>query len=53
MVKMAGYLGVKALALAEDSTMARMAKLVEEAQNQRSSTEEFAQKFTKYYTPGM
>jgi Cd2+/Zn2+-exporting ATPase len=50
-MNLTGYLGVKTVALAEDSTMARMGKLVEEAQNQRSSTEEFVQKFAKYYTP--
>ena len=53
MVKIAGYLSVKTVALAEESTLARMAKLVEEAQSQRSSTEEFVQKFAKYYTPGL
>lgn len=53
MVKIAGYLSVKTVALAEESTMARLVKLVEEAQSQRSSTEEFVQKFAKYYTPGL
>ena len=51
MVKIAGYLSVKTVALVEESTLERMAKLVEEAQIQRSSTEEFIKKFTKYYTP--
>jgi len=51
-VKIADYLGIKTVALAEQSTMARMAKLVEEAQNQRSSTEEFVQKLARYYTLG-
>lgn len=50
-MNLTGYLSVKTVALAEESTMARMAKLVEEAQSQRSSTEEFVQKFAKYYTP--
>jgi len=50
-LNLTGYLSVKTVALAEESTMARMAKLVEEAQSQRSSTEEFVQKFAKYYTP--
>lgn len=50
-MNLTGYLGVKTVALAEESTMARMAKLVEEAQNQRSSTEEFVQKLARYYTP--
>eukprot|EP00253_Pinus_taeda_P032074 PITA_32074 len=50
-MNLTGYLSVKTVALAEDATMARMAKLVEAAQNQRSPTEEFVQKVVKYYTP--
>lgn len=50
-MNLTGYLSVKTVALAEESTLAKMAKLVEEAQSQRSSTEEFVQKFAKYYTP--
>jgi len=50
-MNLTGYLSVKTVALAEESTMARVARLVEEAQRQRSPTEEFVQKFVKYYTP--
>ncbi|XP_057841250.2 cadmium/zinc-transporting ATPase HMA2 isoform X2 [Cryptomeria japonica] len=46
-----GYLSVKTVAKAEDSRVAKMVKLVEEAQNQQSRTEQFLQRFAKYYTP--
>lgn len=48
----AGYLGVKTTALAEDSAVARMAKLVEEAQHNKSRTQRLIDKCAKYYTPG-
>eukprot|EP01018_Ginkgo_biloba_P027444 Gb_28935 [translate_table: standard] len=47
----AGHMSVKTVALAEESTVSKMVKLVEEAQNQRSQTEQFVQQFAKYYTP--
>lgn len=42
-----------AKAIKDDSAVARMVKLVEDAQNQRSNIEEFIEKFAKYYTPGL
>lgn len=41
------------MAAAEDSAVARMVKLVEDAQNRRSNMEEFIEQFAKYYTPGL
>lgn len=47
-----GYLTIRTSTLAGDSAIARMVKLVEEAQSVRSRTEQFVDKFAKYYTPG-
>lgn len=42
---------MKTTALAEDSAVSRMVRLVEEAQNQHSRTEQLVEKVAKYYTP--
>lgn len=47
-----GYISVKTTALAEACVVARMAKLVEEAQNNKSKTQRYVDKIAKYYTPG-
>ena len=47
-----GYVTVKTTALAEDSAVAKMAKLVEEAQNKKSKTQRVIDKCAKFYTPG-
>lgn len=47
-----GYITVKTTALAEDCVVAKMAKLVEEAQNSKTETQRFIDKCSKYYTPG-
>lgn len=47
-----GYISVKTTALAEDCAVARMAKLVEDAQNKKSKTQRYIDKCAKYYTPG-
>lgn len=47
-----GYVTMKTTALSVDSAVARMVRLVEEAQNQRSSTEMLVERIAKYYTPG-
>ncbi|KAH9321623.1 hypothetical protein KI387_016262 [Taxus chinensis] len=52
-MNLTGYLSVKTVALASDSAVSRMIKLVEEAQNQRSRTDQFIQHFAKYYTPAV
>uniref|UniRef100_A0A7N0TGP8 HMA domain-containing protein n=2 Tax=Kalanchoe fedtschenkoi TaxID=63787 RepID=A0A7N0TGP8_KALFE len=46
-----GYISVKTTAVAEDCVVAKMAKLVEEAQNNKSKTQRFIDKCAKYYTP--
>ncbi|KAI5061776.1 hypothetical protein GOP47_0024281 [Adiantum capillus-veneris] len=46
-----GYLSVQTTALAEESAVSRMVKLVEEAQTLRSNVEKLIEKFAKYYTP--
>ncbi|GAV63077.1 E1-E2_ATPase domain-containing protein/Hydrolase domain-containing protein [Cephalotus follicularis] len=48
-----GYITVKTTALAEDCVVAKMAKLVEEAQSSKSSTQRFIDKFAQYYTPAV
>ncbi|KAL8096757.1 putative inactive cadmium/zinc-transporting ATPase HMA3 [Apium graveolens] len=50
-INLNGYLSVKTTALAEDSVVARMANLVEEAQKNKSKTQRIVDKCTKYYTP--
>uniref|UniRef100_A0ACD6A9J1 Uncharacterized protein n=1 Tax=Avena sativa TaxID=4498 RepID=A0ACD6A9J1_AVESA len=48
-----GYISVRTSALAENSTVAKMEKLVEEAQNSRSKTQRLIDSCAKYYTPGV
>ncbi|KAK6152168.1 hypothetical protein DH2020_014803 [Rehmannia glutinosa] len=48
-----GYISVKTTAVAEDCVVARMAKIVEEAQNKKSRTQRFMDKCAKYYTPAI
>ncbi|CAI9760959.1 unnamed protein product [Fraxinus pennsylvanica] len=50
-INLNGYISVKTTAIAEDCVVARMAKLVEEAQNNKSRTQRFIDKCSKYYTP--
>lgn len=47
-----GYITLKTTAVAEDCVVAKMAKLVEEAQNSKSSTQRFIDRCAKFYTPG-
>jgi Cd2+/Zn2+-exporting ATPase len=46
-----GFLEVRTTAVAGDSAVARMARLVEEAQTARSPTERFVDRFAAVYTP--
>ncbi|KAL6839075.1 hypothetical protein ACP4OV_031129 [Aristida adscensionis] len=48
-----GYIAVRTTALAENSTVAKMERLVEAAQNSRSETQRIIDSCAKYYTPGM
>ncbi|KAH7688010.1 Zinc-exporting ATPase protein [Dioscorea alata] len=48
-----GYISVRTTALAENSAVAKMARLVEEAQSSRSKTQRLIDSCTKYYTPAV
>ncbi|WP_312222654.1 heavy metal translocating P-type ATPase [Rhizobium rhizoryzae] len=46
-------LRVRVTAAAEDNTIARVVRLVEEAQESKAPTERFIDRFSRYYTPGV
>ena len=46
-------LRVRVTATAADNTIARVVKLVEEAQESKAPTERFIDRFSRYYTPGV
>lgn len=46
-------LRVRVTAAAADNTIARVVRLVEEAQEAKSPTERFIDRFSRYYTPGV
>jgi len=46
-------LKVRVTAAAADNTIARVVKLVEEAQESKAPTERFIDRFARYYTPGV
>ena len=46
-----GSLEVKVTKLAKDNTISRIIHMVEEAQGQRAPSQQFVDKFAKYYTP--
>ncbi|KAI3447316.1 hypothetical protein Pfo_003981 [Paulownia fortunei] len=52
-INLNGYVSIKTTAVAEDCVVARMAKIVEEAQNKKSRTQRFLDKCAKYYTPAI
>ncbi|CAL1415119.1 unnamed protein product [Linum trigynum] len=52
-INLSGYISVKTTALAEDCVVAKMAKLVEEAQNSKSKTQRFIDQCAQYYTPAI
>ncbi|RZC86346.1 hypothetical protein C5167_007532 [Papaver somniferum] len=52
-INLNGYISVKTTALADDCAVAKMAKLVEEAQNTRSKTQRLIDNCAKYYTPAV
>lgn len=46
-----GSLDIKVTRLAKDNTIARIIEMVEEAQGQRAPSQQFVDRFAKYYTP--
>ena len=48
-----GVLRIKVTAAAADNTIARVVKLVEEAQESKAPTERFIDRFARWYTPGV
>lgn len=48
-----GVLRVRVTAIASDNTIARVVKLVEEAQEHKAPTERFIDRFSTYYTPAV
>lgn len=48
----AGYITVKTTSLAGDCVVAKMAKLVEEAQSSKTKSQRLIDKCAQYYTPG-
>lgn len=52
-INLNGYVSVRTTALAEECVVARMAKLVEEAQNNKSKTQRIIDKCAKFYTPAV
>ncbi|MDT3376376.1 heavy metal translocating P-type ATPase [Labrys neptuniae] len=48
-----GALRIRVTASAADNTIARVIKLVEEAQESKAPTERFIDRFSRYYTPGV
>ncbi|OIW21182.1 hypothetical protein TanjilG_30540 [Lupinus angustifolius] len=51
LVLIAGYISVKTTVLAKDTVVARMSKLVEEAQSRKSRAQRIIDNFAKYYIP--
>lgn len=48
-----GLLSVRVTAAAADNTIARVVRLVAEAQESKAPTERFIDRFSRYYTPGV
>ncbi|XP_059461328.1 putative inactive cadmium/zinc-transporting ATPase HMA3 isoform X2 [Corylus avellana] len=52
-INLNGYISVKTTALFEECMVAKMAQLVEEAQNSKTKTQRLIDKCAKFYTPGV
>ena len=50
-INLQGVLEVEVMRRAEDNTLARIVALVEEAQAQRAPSQQFVDRFARYYTP--
>uniref|UniRef100_A0A1J3DWH0 Cadmium/zinc-transporting ATPase HMA3 n=1 Tax=Noccaea caerulescens TaxID=107243 RepID=A0A1J3DWH0_NOCCA len=52
-INLNGYIKVKTTALAKDCVVAKMTKLVEEAQKSQTQTQRFIDRCSRYYTPAV
>ncbi len=52
-VNIDGYIIIRVTSMPDESTVARITKLIEEAENLKSKREQFIQRFAKIYTPVM
>ncbi|EEE48109.2 Lead, cadmium, zinc and mercury-transporting ATPase (plasmid) [Labrenzia sp. THAF191b] len=52
-ISLDGVLRIRVTAAADDNTIARVVRLVEEAQSSKAPTERFIDRFSRYYTPGV
>ncbi|KAK1417080.1 hypothetical protein QVD17_26202 [Tagetes erecta] len=52
-INLNGYISINTTVLAEDSVVARMAKIVEQAQNNKCKTQRYIDECAKYYTPAV
>jgi Cd2+/Zn2+-exporting ATPase len=52
-INLDGFLAVRVTKLAEETMLARILKLVEEAEEKRSPTELFVDRFARFYTPAV
>ncbi|MFQ5678377.1 MAG: heavy metal translocating P-type ATPase [Gemmatimonadota bacterium] len=48
-----GYLRVRVERRAEETTLARIVHLIEEAESRKAPSERFVERFARYYTPGV
>lgn len=48
-----GYLIILAEKVGEDTTFARILQMVEDAQDKKARTQQFLEKFSRFYTPGI
>lgn len=48
-----GYLLIQADRVGEDTTFARILQMVEDAQDKKARTQQFLEKFSRFYTPGI
>ncbi|KAL8481752.1 hypothetical protein ACS0TY_028049 [Phlomoides rotata] len=52
-INLNGYISIRTTAIVEDCAVARMAKIVEEAQKEKSSAQRLLDKCARYYTPAI
>ncbi len=52
-INLDGYIILRVTRMPQESTVARIRQLIEEAEQQKSKREQFIQKFAKFYTPIM